>query len=59
MPTIEAKCPECGLRVQVSERGLTRTDPPSKCIHKDGWERCPNIKPELSKARSGSRKPAH
>jgi hypothetical protein len=56
MLTIEAKCPECGLRVEVSEGEQRLIDPSSKCTQKDGWSRCSNLKPELSKARSHARK---
>jgi len=52
MPSVEAKCPVCGLRVDLSEREQRLIDASSRCTHPDGWWSCPNLKPILSKARS-------
>jgi hypothetical protein len=52
MPSVEVKCPECGLRVDVSEREQRLIDASSRCTHPDGWWSCANLKPILSKARS-------
>jgi DNA replicative helicase MCM subunit Mcm2 (Cdc46/Mcm family) len=43
MPTIVAKCPECGHRVEVSDREQRLIDPSSRCTHKNGWSRCANL----------------
>ena len=52
-PTVvEAKCPECGLRVEVSAAEQKLKDPSSRCTHNDVWTRCPNLRPALSKART-------
>lgn len=53
LPEIEAKCPECGLRVMVSAAQTRQIDPASMCKHAP-WERCP--KPNLSKPRAAAQK---
>jgi hypothetical protein len=54
LPGVEAKCPECGLRVTVSlvEK---RTDPASMCKHPPP-ETCPTLKLEKRKARAAAQK---
>ena len=49
MPAIKARCPECGLRVEVSEREHRLIDPSSRCTHKNGWSRCPISNPPFPK----------
>jgi hypothetical protein len=50
LPYVEAKCPECGLRVKVSSGEVAMTHPESLCKHAP-WVRCPSLAPALSKAR--------
>jgi hypothetical protein len=56
LPEVQAKCPECGFRVRISSDQHTQIDPDSLCKHKP-WERCPQLRPELSKARQSAQKP--
>jgi hypothetical protein len=52
-PTVvDAKCPECGFRVEISVEEQKQIDPASRCSHPAGWPACPNLKPELIRARS-------
>jgi hypothetical protein len=51
MSTVEAKCPKCGLRVEVSALEQRVIDPTSRCEHKEGWSVCPDLRTVLSKAR--------
>jgi hypothetical protein len=55
MPAVEAKCSVCGFRVQVR---AARSDPElvGKCQRREGWERCPYLKPVLAVARDRARK---
>jgi len=55
LPELEAKCPECGLRVMVSSGQLKLIRPASLCKHAP-WERCPKLKLELRKARVAAEK---
>ena len=52
----EAKCAQCGLRAKVSPTEETILGPTSKCKHKQGWGRCPNLRAALSAARQFLRK---
>ena len=47
---VMAKCPTCGQRVMVSALAQTLVGPRSRCEHKEGWARCPNLEPEISGA---------
>jgi hypothetical protein len=55
MPAVEAKCSVCGFRVEVR---AARYDPElvRKCQRREGWERCPDLKPALKDARDRARK---
>jgi hypothetical protein len=55
MPAVEARCSVCGFRVQVR---AARSDPElvGKCQRREGWERCPYLKPALAVARDRARK---
>jgi hypothetical protein len=57
MTTIEAKCPKCGLRVDVSALEHRVHGPTSKCTHKDGWSVCSDLRASLSSARTELNRP--
>lgn len=48
LPTERAECPKCGYRVEVSAVSERLLDPKSKCVHKDGPTRCPDLRADLS-----------
>jgi predicted RNA-binding Zn-ribbon protein involved in translation (DUF1610 family) len=52
----ETKCPTCGLRVVVSASEARPLDFTFRCrAGTEGWWRCPNLTPEIEKARAGPR----
>jgi hypothetical protein len=58
MPTVEAKCPECGFRVEVSESEQRMIDPASRCKRKESpITACPNLRAACSKARAEVNRP--
>jgi hypothetical protein len=52
LSTERAECPKCGCRVEVSAVLLKQIDPQSRCVHKDGWARCPELGADLSEVRT-------
>jgi hypothetical protein len=58
MPTVEAKCPECGFRVEVSEQEHRVIDPDSRCKREvSPVTACPDLRAACSKARAEVNRP--
>jgi hypothetical protein len=51
MLKVEAKCPECGFRVEISALEHRIIDPDSWCENR-GWSTCPDMRAAQTKART-------
>jgi hypothetical protein len=49
---MEAGCPECGQRVNVSALERRVIDPASRCTHKVGWSICSDLRRAFQRVRN-------
>jgi hypothetical protein len=56
--TVKTKCPECGLRVNVTPTQQDIAGPLSRCKHEQGWGHCLHLRAVISAAYQSLRSPA-